>query len=122
MIRTVNDLLTSYFGVRTNVETTAIPSVGTTAVKILRNDQRRVGLIVTNTGLVNVWIGFDQFVSTTRGFIVPLGGGSVTFDWQSDFATLAGEIWAVVAAGTTSLATFETFIEPPSVSTQAQEQ
>jgi len=59
--------------------------------------------IVTNTGTGTVYIGFDSSVTTSNGF--PIGENDV---WETNEPRcFQGEVWGVVASGTSDVRYWE---------------
>lgn len=66
-----------------------VPVAAPTAV--LRYNDKRIDLLIFNTGVVTIFINKTRDVSATRGFPIP-GGAALTM------SNYIGEIWAVATA------------------------
>jgi len=66
-------------------------TVPVTPTALLRYNDKRIDLLIFNTGIAAIFINKTQDVSAARGFPIP-GGAALTM------SNYIGEIWAIAAA------------------------
>ena len=96
-INNLRALLELYFGDALHTDgVEADFTVGTTALRILQPNIRRVEVIVTNWGAAAIALGLSNAVTNTTGWIV--GSNSwVSLSWINDLDLCAKELWAISA-------------------------
>lgn len=98
----VVDLIGKKYGVKiTAFENPLITQAGLAALKLLTNNPRRVGVVLINLSVNNMYLGLSPGVSAANGIFIAPGGGAVSMDLDSDF-TLPSMEWWVIAAGAAS--------------------
>lgn len=106
----LRDLIVERFGRPvTPFENRTVTSVGLTAAIFLRQDPDRLGFLIVNLSVNNLWIGPFANVSTTKGIKIPPSGGSVTSTWDEDF-DVVGKEWYAIADGAGSAILTEEYI------------
>lgn len=95
---TLQDLLLERFKVKTRANVNPEVSTLTGGVdKILSNNPNRLAWVIINMGSNTAYLGFDRAVSSSKGIILSISGGSASMLWNEDF-DLVG--WEVFAKGT----------------------
>jgi len=106
--RTVHDLVRERFG--TSGFPTVNPSVSTVAAsagQLVRQNPNRLGLLVMNLSLNNVYVGFWPDVSATKGIRLAANGGFYKTVWFEDFEMPGWEWFAIADAGPSAVVTVE---------------
>lgn len=100
------DLVQERFGAPVNpVVNRSGSSVDATAARIFVNDPDRLGFLVVNLSVNDLYIGPFPDVSSTKGIRLGPNGGNVSLVWFEDFEITAWEWFAIgSAAATTYLA------------------
>jgi len=103
---TARELVLARFGAPVNpVVNRSLSSVGATAARLFINDPDRLGFLVVNLSVNDLFIGPFPDVSATKGIRLGANGGNVSLVWFEDFEITAWEWFAIgSAAGTTLLA------------------
>ena len=103
VIRSVYELLAQQWGANLDFEENPVTaSVGVTDVVILKNNPRRLALIIINLSANTVYVRpGSNAASATAGIVLISGGGSLTMDPISDF-NLASLEWHAIASGAAS--------------------
>jgi hypothetical protein len=78
------------------------PNIQITATTVVQSNPDRIGLIMVNMGVNDVFIGLTNSVSATNGIRIVANGGNVTMTVRDDF-TLPAREWDGLASGGTSL-------------------
>lgn len=78
-----------------------VSSIGTTVVPLFRQNPNRLGLLVINLSLNNIFIAPVTDVSATKGIRLAANGGSYQSVWFEDFELPTWE-WNAVADGAAS--------------------
>lgn len=71
--------------------------VGTTVTQVLRGNPDRLLWIFVNLGANDVYLGFDQDVSPTRGILVASGGGAARAWWREDGELVIHPVYAIAS-------------------------
>jgi len=102
-VRSVYELLERQYGVKLDFEENPVTaSVGVTDAVILKNNPRRIALVIINLSANTVYIRPGVLAaSATAGIVLIPSGGSVTLNCQEDFHLPALE-WHAVASGAAS--------------------
>lgn len=101
---TLDMLLTKEYGVSTHPEVNPITAVvALAATQILGNNPNRLGLSIVNMSANVVYIFTDNSVSANKGYILGPNGGSVAFDWRTDFSLISNEWWAIAVGGVSNV-------------------
>jgi hypothetical protein len=86
-------------------------TVGTTAVRLVRENARRIRCLLVNSGGAVVVLGVDASVTDTTG--IPVSpGNAVEFTFQDDYERVGRAIWAVSAAAGNTVQINETVLVP----------
>lgn len=105
---TLNDLLRDQLGLNVHPKATVTTLIGGAAcVQVLKNNPNRVGLTFINLGANDVYIWLDNTVSSSKGILMVLSGGNVSFNWRDDMTLNSNEWWAIAPAGNTNLSILE---------------
>ena len=100
----LHTLIESVYGVKTrHFLNRQVSAVGTSVVKIINNDPKRVGFTIINLSAADMYIGPDNQVSSSRGIYLAAGGGSITVKWDVDFHLVAHEWYAVSASASSDI-------------------
>jgi len=87
------------WGVRTRlVQNPVRDTVGTSPVLILRGNPDRFHWLVINLSANEVYLGFDEDVSSTRCILLGASGGFASMSADEDGEVVTWEVWAVAAA------------------------
>jgi len=87
------------WGVRTRlVENPVRDSVGIDPVIILRGNPDRFHWLVMNLSPNEIYIAFDERVSSTRGVLLGASGGFASMSADRDGEVVTREVWAVATA------------------------
>ncbi len=81
--------------------------VAATATKVLDARPGRIGFQLQNVGSGDIFVGFDDTVSTTK-YAFKLTDGAVMFMYLGE-GLLTSAIWAIVDSSTIALANFEIY-------------
>jgi hypothetical protein len=73
-------------------------SLGTTPVRVLDNNPSRFQFVIVNLSPNNVYVGFDNQVSSSRGVRVAPNGGDFRMIWTEDLDITTWEFYAVADA------------------------
>lgn len=77
-------------------------TVNATATSVISTNGNRKGLVIKNTGLKAVYVGFSNAVSMTNYFqIINIGA---TYEFPYNFC---GEVFAVTTLGTNTVSVYE---------------
>jgi len=99
---TARALVLNRFGAPVNpVINKTTSSIGVTSSRLMINDPDRLGFLVVNLSVNDLYIMVDQNVGATRGIKAGPNGGSVSVVWFEDFEICAWE-WFAVASGAAS--------------------
>tara|TARA_Y100000310_G_scaffold107683_1_gene106085 strand:- start:18 stop:356 length:339 start_codon:yes stop_codon:yes gene_type:complete len=102
MAKTLPQLINEEFGTPTRLDQDPeITSVGTSTLRLLRQDPNRLAFIFVNLSSNVVFLGPFSDVSSSKGFRAGPSGGSVSLHYKEDFH-LVGQEWFVVADGASS--------------------
>lgn len=82
-------------------------SVDATAARIMISDADRLGFLVVNLSVNDVYILTDAGVTTTRGIKIGPNGGSISTVWFEDFELVAWEWFGVAPIGASSILVVE---------------
>ena len=85
----------------------SISSVGATAARLFINDPDRLGFLVVNLSVNDLYLGPFPDVSTTKGIRLGPNGGNLDLIWFEDFETVAWEWFAIGSAAATTLLAIE---------------
>lgn len=93
-----------FYGVKTFVdETTVNSSISTTFKEIVPNNPGRLSLNIINNGASDIYVWYNEQVSTTKGFLVPASGGVLILKMR-DFPALVTRAWyGLTASGTSTV-------------------
>jgi len=99
---TARKMVEDRFGAPVNpVVNRTVSTISTTQSRIMIEDPDRVGFLVVNLSVNDLYIMIDQNVSATRGIKAGPNGGSVSVVWFEDFEICAWE-WFALASGVAS--------------------
>lgn len=73
-------------------------SVGTTPVKVFKQDSERTFLHIINLSGVAMYLGFAQDVSSSNGILLSANGGFVIINAKDDYTLATNEFWLVADA------------------------
>jgi len=97
------------WGVRTRlVQNPVRASVDTDPVVILRGNPDRFHWLVINLSPNEVYLGFDEDVSSTRCVLLGANGGFASMSVDEDGEVVTWEVWAVAAAAGSAIYVIET--------------
>jgi hypothetical protein len=96
-------------------ENLTVSSIGTSAVQIMRQDPDRLGFVIINLSVSDIYIGSFRDVSATKGIKIPPSGGSAVALWDEDFETVGKEWFGVAGALSSALLITEYVAEGPPV-------
>ena len=100
----VDQLMRSYYGfTRPSSIKESDKTVGTTPVQLLDHNPTRFEDIISVTGANACSIGRTAAVTTTTGIYLAASGGSYAEDWVDDGYLPEYEMWAICAAGGTTI-------------------
>ena len=102
-------VLATFEALATTIPVETDYTVGTTAVRLGQGSFQRLGYIVSNTGSVNVAIGFSANVTITTGVLL-LQGGTFASTWFYDLELVQLPIWAIGASSSATLHMIENAI------------
>lgn len=71
-------------------------TVGTSAVRLVTTNARRLKVRFVNNGTDIVALGYDPSVTITTGIPVP-PGQLAEYDWQEDYEEVTREFWGISA-------------------------
>jgi hypothetical protein len=77
-------------------------TIGTTAVALGVPNLQRLGYFLSNTGSVNIAVGFSPNVTITTGALL-LQGGTLRSTWFYDLELVQQPIWAIGASSGATL-------------------
>jgi hypothetical protein len=101
-------MIEALFGVQTHPrQNPEVSVVGTSAVRILQTNPRRLSFQVINLSAANVFIAIDNQVASDRGIYLSPNGGGVTLNWDRDFELCSHEWWAIASAGSSDIYVLE---------------
>lgn len=83
------------------VETDSNPTAQTAATILIQSNGDRVGLVVINLGINDVYLALNSGVSNTNGIKLNKQGGNVAMNVRDDF-TLPSRAWYAIGDGGTS--------------------
>ncbi len=93
MSRTLNELLTASFGIKSRLyEHTVNVKTALPVTRIIDNNPNRTGVLIVNPSVHNVYVTSKTDATAGMGIPVMLGGGSLQFIWHIDF-DLVGWSW-----------------------------
>jgi hypothetical protein len=99
---TARALVLARFGAPVNpVINKSTSSIGVTSSRLMINDPDRLGFLVVNLSVNDLYIMTDPLVSASRGIKAGPNGGSVSVVWFEDFEICAWE-WFAIASGAAS--------------------
>jgi len=105
---TARELVLARFGAPVNpVVNRSTASVGATATRLFINDPDRLGFLVVNLSINDLFIGPFPDVSATKGIRLGANGGNVSLVWFEDFEITAWEWFAIGSAAATTLLAIE---------------
>jgi len=105
---TARQLVQERFGAPVNpVVNRSVSSVGAAATRLFINDPDRLGFLVVNLSVNDLWIGPFPDVSATKGIRLGTNGGSISLVWFEDFEITAWEWFAIGSAAATTLLAVE---------------
>jgi hypothetical protein len=109
----VRELLDAKYGVPlTTEENNEVSSVGVAAVRLVRQNPKRVGFLVVNLSLNNMYIRPARAASSSAGVRLDANGGNASVWFEQD-GEVTGWEWFVVADGAASpVLVLETIITP----------
>lgn len=84
-------------------------TVGTTAIRIVTNNPRRVKLTLLNLGASDVYVGFDSSVTTSAGLKLVAATGTLESNASDDGEEVLVELWAISAAAGQTVMISEVF-------------
>lgn len=82
-------------------------TVGTSATRIAKNDPARVEIVVVNLSSNNCYVQNGNTASTSSGFELTGGGGTITEDFRSDLTLPTTQVWAVCSAASSKMYVLE---------------
>ena len=83
--------------------------MGTTATKVLNNNPDRLAWTLVNLDTVDeVFVAFDNEVSTSRGIKASAGGGSISLTVDEDGELVTREVVAIASPASASIFIVET--------------
>lgn len=109
MFPTAQTVLQAIYGVQTQSNLNTY-TCNTTASRILDQNNYRVAYIIINSSAVNVYVWFDQTVSTTKGILIPANGGTMNLSLREDFSLPTNELWIIPDSGTPTIDKLEVLI------------
>jgi hypothetical protein len=96
-------------------ENLTVSSIGTAAVQIMRQDPDRLGFVIINLSVADMYIGPFRDVSATKGIKVPPSGGSAVALWDEDFEAVGKEWFGVATALASAILVTEYVAEGPPI-------
>lgn len=91
----------------TPFENRTVSQVGNTAIEILRQDPDRLGFVIINLSVNDLYIGPFQNVSATKGIKIPPSGGSAVIIWDEDFESVGKQWYGLASAAASAVLTTE---------------
>ena len=102
MALTIHDLVRTRFGTSAfPIVNPVISQVGVTVGQLARQNPNRIGLLFMNVSLNNMYVGFWNDVSASKGIRLGASGGFYKSVWFEDFEMPAYE-WFAIADGAAS--------------------
>lgn len=93
------DLIQQSMGGKTRVRFAAPGlTLGIAATRIVPQNADRLGLVITNLSANNVFIAFDNQVSSTHGIFLAPNGGSISMNYKDDFELVGFEVFGLASA------------------------
>lgn len=83
------------------------PAIAAVASRLMIQDPDRLGFLVVNLSVNDVYMMIDGNVSATRGIKIGPNGGSIATIWFEDFEIVAWEWFAIAPAGASSVLVIE---------------
>jgi len=106
VVRSVYELLSNTYGVTLMIEDNPeVSQVGTTDVVILKNNPRRIGLVIINLSANAIYVRPQMTASATAGIGLVAGGGSLSMNCIEDFHLPSLEWHAVASAAGSAIYT-----------------
>jgi hypothetical protein len=92
------------FGFKTRVVENPVTNiVGTTAVKVLRQNPDRIGWLIQNLSPNTIYVAYSPDVSSTKGIQVAASGGVISSIISEDGEAVTYEMWAVATAANSAI-------------------
>jgi hypothetical protein len=106
----LSDYIQKKFGVKTRtvVNPKGDVDVATTVTSIVDQNPDRLALLIINIGSNNVYLGFNQEVSTTRGILIVANGGSYSMIADEDLELVGYPVYGVTSTGISRVFVVET--------------
>lgn len=106
----LTEFLWRQWGLQTHPEV-ATETVGTTAIRILKNNPNRINWTVVNHSASSIFLGFSPEIAVGTGFFLSPSGGTIQAKALEDGALVIDEIWAISAGTGLSVSTIQTIID-----------
>lgn len=107
-VTSLDALLLQTYGVQSYpVVNRLVDTVGITPIQIASNNPRRIALNIVNLSVNSVYLMIDNRVSSTRGFYLGPGGGTLALIWRDDTHLLLHEWWAIAGAADSEILVLE---------------
>lgn len=84
-----------------------IVSVGTSPTKIVSNNPRRLGFLITNNGIYPVRIAFSEDNVLNGGIVLSAQGGTITMGVEDDGEIVGYDVYAICPGGTSDIYVME---------------
>ena len=111
LVSNVRDLLVNEWGISTSPRENPITaSIPTTVTQILRNDPKRLTLVIINLSANSVYVAPNNRVATTNGIYLVPNGGAVSLLYRDDYQLCTSEWWAISNTGTNAIYVLENLI------------
>lgn len=108
---TTANLITQRVGVQTFTRYDPVTNtVDVVPQRVATANPNRVALTIVNLSNFNIYIAWDNQVSSTRGILLDAQGGNLTLYWEDDLELVTQEVWGVSPAGAASIFVVETLI------------
>lgn len=80
------------------------------AKKVLDNDPMRLAVVLSNVGAQDVWVWFDDTVSSTKGILIPAASRPVVLSFRDMVNMQTRALWAISNATGSTLFTVTEYI------------
>jgi hypothetical protein len=105
------DLIEKRFGVHTTTrDNPEIAAVGVAALRVFRNNPRRLAAVIVNLSANAMYLALTPTVAATLGIYLAPNGGSITMSLDSDFELVTREWWVIAAGAASALYSLSTEI------------
>jgi hypothetical protein len=99
------DLISKYYLPEIKFSNVVIEArtIGTTPERIIENDPSRFQFVVINLSSNDVFVGFDNKVSSFNGIRLAPNGGTLRFIWMQDLQIVTWEFFAMASGANSNI-------------------